>query len=61
MGSEVDYPPNGLERTEAYSPSSPWWGWAVSPAALILYVCETCACRSEWRRCELCEEDLSID
>ena len=47
-----------LSMHEAFQTSSPWWGWMPSPAALVLYVCPYCACRSERRVCELCEEDL---
>ncbi len=50
-----------LSTHEAFRPSSPWWGWMPSPVALVLHVCPYCACRSERRVCELCEEDLSID
>jgi rubrerythrin len=50
-----------MDPSEAYRPSSEWWGWHVSPVALIVYVCETCGCRSEWRRCPLCEEDMSSE
>jgi len=38
--------------------SSEWWGWHVSPAAVVVHVCLRCGVRSERRVCELCEGDM---
>ncbi len=48
-----------LDPREAYRTQSEWWGWHVSPAALVLHVCHRCGVRSERLVCELCEGDLT--